>query len=74
VNGKEKQNCEGGEAGEVSDSPGESLQDLWPQPGLYAEVRHLPHLLPGTCIAGTTPWRDEVELVILLMGVQGVTE
>jgi hypothetical protein len=46
VNGKEEQDCEGGEAGEVSDSPGEPLQDLWPQPGVHAQVWNVPHLLP----------------------------
>ena len=35
---------------------------------LHAEVRHVPHLLPRDGVTGTSPWRDQVELVIGWLG------
>src|SRR5215207_9235694 len=63
ANGKEEQDCEGGEAGEVPDSPGEPLQDLRPQPGIHAQVWNVPDLLPRERVHRSPPWRHKVQLV-----------
>ena len=60
--------------GEVQHPEQQPVQDLRTQPGLYAQIWHVPNLFPRNGIAGTAPWRDEVELVVPLTGVQGVRE
>jgi hypothetical protein len=51
-------------SGKVFDAEQQPLQGVRSQPCLHAEVWNVPNLLPGNGIAGTAPWRDEVELVI----------
>jgi hypothetical protein len=51
-------------SGKVFDAEQQPLQGVWPKPRIHAEVWDLPNLLPGNGIAGTSPWRYEVELVI----------
>ena len=45
-------------------APGKSLQDLRSRSSLYAEVRHVPHLLPGERIHRSSPRSHQVQLVV----------
>lgn len=52
-----------GEGPQVRGARAESLRAMWPAAGLYAPLRTVPDLLPGTCVEGRDPWCQKGELV-----------
>ena len=60
---RRRQIVQGEPARQVSDPAGQPLQDLWARPGVHAEVRRLPDLLPRAGLVWPAPGRDQVELV-----------
>src|SRR4051794_35590687 len=63
VDGEEIVDRQGVTAGQIPGPGGQSLQTVWPQPGVYAEVWRVSDLLPGAGLRGQASWRDEIELV-----------